>query len=175
MRGPNLLQEVGPETRGGTIPYGYENYSTDPMAISRRATRWVYRQTHTYRLPTVVKLALSYNLYTSESANWLASGEIWRNSNTPLSYATGTEVNYNFTPYMSAALRGGWLIQNDEYTRGQDDFGAAYLGDDPTLRGISLGGGIKRDIAGRTIEFNYAYRNKGRLTADNFFTVKFGF
>ena len=122
-----------------------------------------------------VKLAVSYNLLTSESANWLASAELWRNSNTPLSYATGTEVNINFTPFMSAALRAGWLIQMDEYTRAADDFGAAYLGDDPTWRGLSFGGGLKREIGTKAISFNYAYRNKGRLSADNFFTVSFGF
>ena len=175
MSGPNLLYEVGPETPDGVIPFGYGDFSDDPEAISRREPRWATRQTHTYRLPTIVKLALSYNLITGEKANWLATGEIWRNSNTPLSYATGTELNYNFTPYMSAALRMGWLIQSDEYTQGADDFGYDYLGDDPTWRGFSVGGGLKRDISGRTIAFSYAYRNKGRLSADNFFTFSFGF
>ena len=123
----------------------------------------------------MVKLALSYNIVTSEKANWLASAEIWRNSNTPISYASGTELSYNFTPYMSGALRLGWLIQSDEYTKGADDFGYEYFGADPAMRGISFGGGIMRSIGGRTINFSYAYRNKGRLTADNFFTVTFGF
>ena len=175
MRGPNLLYEVPPENMGGSLPSGYGDYSQDRYATSRRSTRWMYRQTHTYRLPTVVKLALSYNLVTSEKANWMASAELWRNSNTPLSYATGTEVTYNFTPYMSGALRMGWLIQTDEFTQAADDFGYEYLGEDPTWRGISFGGGIMRSIAGKTINFSYAYRNKGRLTADNFFTVSFGF
>jgi len=175
MSGPNLLYEIPPETYGGSIPSGYGDWSVDKTATSRRANRWVSRQTHTYRLPTVVKLALSYNIVTSEKANWLAAGELWRNSNTPLSYATGTELSYNFTPYMSGALRMGWLVQSDEYTESADDFGYEYFGDDPSLRGISFGGGIMRSIAGRTINFSYAYRNKGRLTADNFFTVTFGF
>jgi hypothetical protein len=175
MRGPNLLYEIGPEGPDGLIPTGYVDYTGNPNAISRRATRWAYRQTHTYRLPTVVKLALAYNLYTGTNANWLATGEIWRNSTAPISYATGTELNYNFTPFLSGAVRMGWLIQGDEFTKSADDFGYAYLGDDPTWRGLSFGGGVKRDIAGRQIAFNYAYRNKGRLTADNFFTVTLGF
>ena len=175
MGGPNLLYEVGPEGAGGGIPTGYGDYSTDQNALPRRSTRWVYRQTHTYRLPTVVKIALSYNLITTEKTNWLASGELWRNSNTPLSYATGTELNYNFTPFMSAAARMGWLIQTDEFTTGQDQFGYDYLGDDPTWRGLSFGGGISRTLGGKTLNFSYAYRNKGRLSADNFFTLSFGF
>ena len=175
MAGPNLLYEGGPESMGGNVPSGYVDYSTNPNALPRRENRWAARQTHTYRLPTVVKLALSYNLMTSESANWLVSTELWRNSNTPLSYATGTEVNYNFTPFMSAAFRAGWQIQSDEFTQSADDFGYAYLGDDPTWRGLSFGGGLKREIGGKAITFNYAYRNKGRLSADNFFTVSFGF
>jgi hypothetical protein len=176
MKGPNLLWEVPPESPfSGLIPSGYGDYSTDRYASARRATRWMYRQTHTYRLPTVVKLALSYNLVTNEKANWLATGEIWRTSNTPISYATGTEVSYNFTPYMSGALRMGWLVQTDEFTKSADDFGYEYLGEDPSWRGLSFGGGIMRSIGGKTINFSYAYRNKGRLTADNFFTVSFGF
>lgn len=176
MRGPNLLYEVGPESAGGLIPTGYGDYSTDPYALPRRATRWAYRQTHTYRLPTVVKIALSYNLLTSEKANWLAAAELWRPSNTPLSYATGTELNYNFTPYMSGALRMGWLIQTDEFGDDVDQFGYEYLGsDDGKMRGISFGGGISRTIAGKALNFSYAYRNKGRLSADNFFTISFGF
>lgn len=175
MRGPNLLYEVGPEDGSGLLPYGYQDYTNYVYALPRRSNRWAYRQTHTYRLPTIVKLALSYNLYTGESANWLASAELWRNSSTPISYATGTEMNYNFTPFLSGAIRAGWLIQTDEFTNDTDEFGYSYWGDDPTFRGVSFGGGIKRTFGGRAIDFNYAYRNKGRLTADNFFTVSFGF
>ncbi|MCE5272276.1 hypothetical protein LLH00_13440, partial [bacterium] len=173
--GPNLLYEVGPEDYDDSYPSGYSDYSDLKTSTSRRANRWMYRQTHTYRLPTVLKLALSYNLLTSEKANWLATGEIWRNSNIPLSYATGTELNYNFTQFISGALRLGWLIQTDEYTEDTDAFGYKYWGDDPTLQGLSFGGGMMRKVAGRTISFNYAYRNKGRLSADNFFTVSLGF
>ena len=68
-----------------------------------------------------------------------------------------------------------WLVQTDEFTKEADEFGYKYLGDDPTWRGLSIGGGFTREIAGRTIEFNYAYRNKGRLSADNFFSLTFGF
>ena len=175
MTGPNLYFDVGPETSGGDVPDGYGDYSTDPTAISRRHTRKAQYLTHTYRLPTSVKVALSYNLLTSEKVNWLAAGEIWRNSGIPMSYSIGSEVSYGFTPFTSAALRGGWKIQTDEFTDSQDAFGYEYLGDDPTWRGLSLGGGVKRNWGSRFIEFSYAYRNKGRLSADNFFTVSFGF
>ncbi|HUU28317.1 MAG TPA: PorV/PorQ family protein [archaeon] len=176
MRGPNLIYEVGPESKNGLFPTGYGDFSGDAMAMSRRANRQTMLLTHTYRLPTVVKMAVSYNLYTSKNANWLSSAEIWRNSNIPISYAAGTELNYNFTPFLSGALRTGWMIQTDEFTGSSDDFGYAYLMDDPVLRGLSLGGGLQRVFGGgKFIQFNYAYRNKGRLAADNFFTVTFGF
>ena len=175
MSGPNLLFEIPPENPGGSIPTGYQDYSSSQTALPRRSTRWAYRQTHTYRLPTVVKLALSYNLLTSEKTNWMVTGELWRPSTTPLTYATGTELNYNFTPFMSAALRAGWLIQTDEVTNSTDYYGLDYWGDDPVWRGLSVGGGIKREIAGKALTFSYAYRNKGRLMADNFFTLTFGF
>jgi Type IX secretion system protein PorV len=175
MSGPNMELNVGPETPGGSVPDGYGSYGDDPDAISRRESRRAAYVTHTYHLPTSVKMAVSYNVFTSENANLLVSGEIWRNSSIPISYSTGTEMNYNFTPYLSGSLRTGWKIQTDEYDKDADDFGYTYLGDDPTFRGLSFGGGIKRMWADKSIEFSYAYRNKGRLSADNFFTVTFGF
>lgn len=175
MTGPNLLREVGPEDSDELLPSGYENFSDDPEAISRRNTRQMYYRTNAYRLPTIVKLSLSYNLFTSEKANWLAAGEFWRPSSIPITYAVGTELTYNFNSWYSASLRAGWKIQTDEYSANQDAYGYKYYGDDPTYRGISCGGGFKRMIGGKTLEFSYAYRNKGRLSADNFFTLIFGF
>ncbi len=173
--GPTLLSSVGPQQLNGGFPNGYNDFSSDPYAMSRRQSREVYMRTHTYRLPTTMKIALSYNLYTSEKVNWLASAELWRPSYIPISYATGTELNYSFNPAISAALRMGWQIQTDEYTESKDQFGYDYLGDDPTWRGLSFGGGIQRSFGDKTLRFNYAYKNKGRLTADNFFSLSFGF
>lgn len=175
MRGEKLRISIPPETMGGGIPDAYGDYSTDPYAMVTRSRRRAFRETHTYRLPTVVKIAVAYNLYTSGDLNWLAAGEIWRPSNIPISYVTGTEMSYKFTPFLTGALRFGWQIQTDEYTEGADEMGFAYFGDDPTLRGLSFGGGFKQLFGGRAISFNYAYKNKGRLTADNFFTVSLGF
>ena len=81
---------------------------------------------------------------------------------------------YSFAPYTSAAVRMGWKVQGDEYTQDMDGMGIEYLGDDPTFRGLSLGGGLRRNIAGHLFSFNYAYRNMGRLSANNFFTVTVG-
>ena len=175
MRGPNLIKSVGAEDRGNNLPSGTGDYSTDPYSFVRRNDRVVLYRTHTYRLPTSVKIALAYNLYTSEKANLLASAEIQRPSYIPISYSAGTELSYNFDPAISAFVRGGWLIQTDEVTDGQDQFGYEYFGDDPTARGLSVGGGIQRVFGSRHIRFDYAYRNKGRLSADHFFTVAFGF
>ena len=179
MDGPVLNAPIGAEGRGetgtATVPDGYGDYSTDPEAIMRRTVREGAYRTHTYHLPTVVKLALSYNLYSSANTNLLVTGEFDRNNYMPTSYSAGTELNYNFTSYLSGAARLGWKIQTDEFTQDADNFGVAYNGDDPTFRGLSFGGGIKRNIRSRTLEFNYAYRNKGRLSADNFFSVAFGF
>ncbi|MCE5270842.1 hypothetical protein LLH00_06110 [bacterium] len=118
---------------------------------------------------------LSYSLMTTDKLNWLVCGEIWRNSNIPTSYSTATGLSFSFTPFMYGALRLGLQVQTDEYTKGADDYGYEYLYDAPTLRGLSSGGGQKLDFAGRVVEFGYAYRNKRRLSADNLFTVQFGF
>ncbi|MBN2288979.1 MAG: PorV/PorQ family protein [Candidatus Glassbacteria bacterium] len=175
MDGPNLIYDVGPQGLDGLFPGGYDDYSADKMAISKRAGRQLEVKTNTYRLPTVVKLALAYNIMTTESYNWLSAGEIWRNSNIPISYSVGTEFNYHFTPFLTGALRMGWQVQTDEYTEGEDASGWAYYGENPTFRGLSMGGGFKQTFGDKHITFNYAYRNKGRLSADNFFTISFGF
>jgi hypothetical protein len=171
MNGSNLLIDVAPEGSGS----GYNDFSTDPYAMSRRSTRDGMRLTHAYRLPTVVKIGLSYSLYSSSNVNWLVSGEVWRNSNNPISYTSGTELVYIFNPVVSASFRMGWKVQTDEYTESTDQYGYDYLGDDPTLRGFSIGGGFLRKIGSRAVEFNYAYRNKGRLMADHFYSMGFRF
>lgn len=185
MRGNKMLIAVGPEDMDFNYPTGYGNFSNIPTSnagensipdvFSRRNTRQAYLKTNTYRLPTTVKLALSYNIFTSEKLNWLASAELWRPSYIPISYASGTEVSYNFDMLTTASLRLGFMVQTDEYTENVDQFGYQYYGDDPTLRGLSFGGGIQRMWGNRAIRFNYAYKNKGRLSADNFFTVTLGF
>ena len=175
MSGSNLIEAVGPEDKNGNLPSGYSDYSGDQNAFARRSNREMMWLTNTYRLPTVVKLSLAYSLYTSEKTNWVASGELWRPSYIPLSYSTGTELTYAFDAFTTASLRAGWMIQTDEVTDDTDMTGYAYHGDDPTFRGFSFGGGIQRAWMGKTIRFNYAYRNKGRLSADNFFSVTLGF
>ncbi|HUU28306.1 MAG TPA: PorV/PorQ family protein [archaeon] len=175
MDGSNLRKSVGPEDSGGSFPDGYSDYTKDPYSTSKKGNRILKIETHTYRLPTTVKIALGYNAFTSEKANLLVSGELARPNYIPISYSVGAEFNYNFNHAQSAALRIGWLVQSDEYTNKVDQFSYDYYGDDPTLRGLSLGGGLQRNFLGKVVRFDYAYRNKGRLSADNFFTISFGF
>ncbi|MEA2062282.1 MAG: PorV/PorQ family protein [Gemmatimonadota bacterium] len=185
MSGSNMLYMVGPEDRYGNFPDGYRDPADHTHAVSRKSPRQMTLRTHTYRLPSTVKMALAYNLYTGEKANWLAAAEVWRPAYIPMAYAIGTEVTYNFNPVISGALRMGWQIQTDEisddtdgieYSFSQkDQLDHTYYGDDPTFRGLSFGGGLQRSFGGKFIRFNYAYKNKGRLTADNFFTLTLGF
>ncbi|MBN2290416.1 MAG: hypothetical protein JXQ83_13860 [Candidatus Glassbacteria bacterium] len=67
-----------------------------------------------------------------------------------------------------------WTSQPDEHTESSDDYGYNYWGYDPVWRGFSVGG-VRREVGDKTLTFSYAYRNKGRLIADNFFTLTFGF
>ena len=104
MGGANLTRFIGPEGRNGLFPDGYTDYSTSVYATSKRNDREADLRTHTYRLPTSVKIAVGYNLLTSEKANWMATGEVWRPNNTPISYAAGTEMTYAFNPVISASV-----------------------------------------------------------------------
>ncbi len=175
MNGSRLRRSVGAEDRGGNFPDGYSDYNVVDNYIAQRGSRTLKLNTNTYRLPTSVKIALAYNAYTSEKINLLVSGEMAKPNYIPISYSLGSEFNYNFNHAQSAALRIGWQIQADEYTAKQDDFGYAYYGDNPTLRGLSVGGGLKREFKETAVRFDYAYRNKGRLSSDHFFTVTLGF
>ncbi|MCE5270140.1 PorV/PorQ family protein [bacterium] len=176
MGGPNLIRAVGAEDREGGMPSGYQDFSTDPYSIAERGERYMMLRTHTYRLPSSVKMALSYSLLSSEKVNWLATAEMLRPSYIPLSYAAGTEMNYSYDPFLSFAIRTGWMFQTDEFDDKSDQFGYEYYGnDDGAFRGFSIGGGVQRIFGTRKICFNYAYKNKGRLSADNFFTMSFGF
>jgi hypothetical protein len=175
MDGSNLRKSVGPEDSDGNYPDGYNDYSSDPEGTARRGDRTLKVETHTYRLPTTVKIALGYNVYTGEKTNLLLSGELARPNYIPISYSAGAELNYNFNHAHSAALRVGWLVQTDEYTASTDQFDYNYYGDDPALRGLSVGGGLQRNFLGKIFRFDYAYRNKGRLSADHTFSFALGF
>ena len=134
---------------------------------------------HTDLLDREIKFAftiqnLGTNL-TMRGPNLVEEVEIARPSYIPIAYAAGTELTYNFNQAYSAAGRMGWMIQTDEFTDETDQFGYEYYGDDPLFRGISFGMGFQRNFGGKVLMFDYAYRNKGRLSADNFFSVSLGF
>ena len=177
MGGARLMVPIPAEGTGGQydVPDHTYNENEDAKARKTRSVREGIRRTHTYRLPTNVKIGVSYIPYSSGNASWLISAELWRPSYIPTSYALGSELNLNLNTLYTASLRLGWQIQTDEYNNDLDANALTLHGDDPTMRGFSLGGGIHRMFGDKDIRFDYAYRNKGRLSADNFFSVTFGF
>ena len=177
MGGSRLMVPIPAEGTGGQydVPDHSYNWNEDKRARKTRSVREGIRRTHTYRLPTNVKLGICYAPYSTENTSWLVSAELWRPNYIPTAYALGSELNLNLNTLYTASLRLGWQVQADEFTDAQDYSGYAYQGDDPTWRGFSFGGGIHRMFGDKDIRFDYAYRNKGRLSADNFFSVTFGF
>ena len=157
------------------VPDHTYDWKDDLAARKSRSVREGEYRTHTYRLPTNVKISLAYVPYTSENVNWMVSAEFWRPNYIPTTYALGSELNYNLNDLYTVSLRMGWQIQSDEYTASMDPNNVEYLGDDPTWRGISVGGGIYRTFGEKEIRFDYAYRNNGRLNGNNYFSVNFGF
>ena len=111
-------------------------------------------------------------LASSESASWLVGMDLMQPNNIPVSYALGTEIAGDFSETVNGAIRFGWRIQSDQ---DEDDFGGGLYGDGAGIRGLSFGGGLHRSFSTFNLGFDYAYRNMGHLSANQFFGFKVSF
>ncbi len=123
-------------------------------------------------LPTVFKCGASMVMVNGRSASWLIGVDFKQPNSIPVTYAVGTEVVMNFSPSLNGAIRLGWRIQADQ---DEDDLGSGFYGDGTSARGLSFGGGIERSMSKYDLGFDYAYRNMGYLSANQFFGLKISF
>jgi len=133
-----------------------------------------YRTT-AFGVPNAFKAALSYDLIPKSweaGHSWLVAGEFAQPNNQDATVSLGTEYNVRLGDEGSTTMvsgRGGWYIQQDELDLGNSPDGADIL------RGLSLGGGFTYDFTDFAGTFDYAFRDKGRLGSEHYFSVKVGF
>ncbi|MEA2062622.1 MAG: PorV/PorQ family protein [Gemmatimonadota bacterium] len=137
-----------------------------------RPQRELEYRTQGNNLPTIFKIGLSMVLASTESAKWVMGLDIMQPNSIPVSYALGTEVIANFNERLNGAMRLGWRIQTDQ---DENDIGSGFYGDGTSARGLSFGGGLQHSFDKFNLGFDYAYRNMGYLSANQFFGLKIGF
>ncbi|MBN2287679.1 MAG: PorV/PorQ family protein [Candidatus Glassbacteria bacterium] len=138
-----------------------------------RPQRELEYRTYGYTLPTVFKIGASMVMASSERASWLVGLDLMQPNNVPVSWALGTEVSAIFSEDLTGAFRFGWRVQTDQ---DEDNLGGSDLyGGGTSARGLSFGGGLHRNFSMFNLGFDYAYRNMGHLSANQFFGFKVGF
>jgi hypothetical protein len=132
--------------------------------IARQERKALSRSTR-FKLPTSFHVSLLYCLLSGSQYNWLGAAEFSQNSNMPVSCQVGSELTRKLGARTSAALRTGWEFRGDELD----------LSGTERLRGLSAGGGIAYDFIAFRGSIDYAWRNWGRLTSTQLFSLSLSF
>jgi hypothetical protein len=115
-----------------------------------------------------------------EAGNSLTlAGEFWNPNNQEEVFALGAEFQRDLAlagggtegsegRNATVSLRGGWFFQQDEIDLGDS------ANDSDSLRGLSLGAGLSYDFGMFSAGLDYAYRDLGRITQNNLFSVSVG-
>jgi len=130
-------------------------------------------KTKGFALPTVFKVALAYDLLTSDQSRLTVMGDFNQANNNRAGFAGGTEwaMNKLGGSNFGVALRGSYTYQPaNNITVNQ----ATALNDEESLQGLAFGGGLMYATEGINLGFDYAYKYLGILGATNFFTLSVG-
>ncbi|MCE5270905.1 PorV/PorQ family protein [bacterium] len=158
--GSRLDMEYAPETDEGLAPNPGETSTRSP-----RDMRSGRKSANTFGLPSVLKGSICYTALASDNYSLNLEGGFAQPSSIPVYYSLGGEFLYQWQGKYVLAARTGWRIMGDELDLEGAD----------RLRGLSFGFGFSRTISRMKIGFDYAYRDKGRLSADSFFSLSLGF
>ncbi|MBA3556304.1 MAG: PorV/PorQ family protein, partial [Gemmatimonadales bacterium] len=150
-----------------------------PDNLFPRRDRGGEQQAGSFNLPAVFKTGVSYAVVEEGGNNLTLAGEFWNPNNQEEVFALGAEFRRDLAltgggtegaegRNAAVSLRGGWFFQQDEI--GLSD--SANDGDN--LRGLSFGAGIQYDFGLFDAGIDYAYRDLGRITQNNLFSVSVG-
>ncbi len=167
FRGARLQTVVFPED----IPQEAEQ-AVESINRDRRPPREMEYRTNGASLPTIFKVGVSMVVATGESVSWLLGVDMMQPNNIPVTYAVGSELNARFSDTINGALRVGWRIQTDQ---NEDNLGGSLYGSGISARGLSFGGALERSFGNFDIGFDYAFRNMGYLSTNQFFGLMIGF
>ncbi|MBN2288790.1 MAG: PorV/PorQ family protein [Candidatus Glassbacteria bacterium] len=158
--GSRLAIDYAPENDEGLAPN-----PGDPPDRGPRHPRTGLKNANTFGLPSVLKGSVCYTPVRTDVYSLTVEGGFSQPSTIPVFYTAGGEFLYHWQNKYVLAARMGWRVMKDEIDlEGADRF-----------RGISFGWGLTRTFSKVRVGFDYAYRHKGRLSADNFFSVSLGF
>lgn len=167
-----------------------------PENLFPRRERGAEQQAGSFNLPTVFKTGVSYNVVEEAGNSLTLGGEFWNPNNQEEVFALGAEYTRDLAltgggtegaegRNASISLRGGWYFQQDEFefcdqAEGSDARSAceqAVAGtpdEENDLRGLSFGAGLNYDFGLFSAGLDYAYRDLGRITQNNLFSVSVG-
>lgn len=133
-------------------------------------------QAQAFPLPTTFRVGLVYDVLSTPANRVTLGGEFNEQNNTDPSWGFAGE--YEWDPPegpVSAALRGSYSFQPDNYFSDQEDaaIGSRLAADNRGLDGLALGGGLKYRFADYEAGFDYTYRHFGYLGSVNVFTLGF--
>ena len=161
-----------------------------PDNLFPRRERGAQQQAGSFVLPTIFKTGVSYNVYEEAGNTLTFAGEFWNPNNQAEVFSAGAEYRRDLAlagggtegaegRNASIALRGGWFFQNefDEVScpaGGEEPCVESADDDSDNLRGLSFGAGLQYDFGLFNAGIDYAYRDLGRITQNNLFSVSVG-
>lgn len=109
-------------------------------------------------LPSTVELGLGYRRQIAENNSILFSGNFQNNNSGNDDYHFGLE--YSYSDFV--ALRGGYLMSSNQDA-------------DDQLYTFSMGLGLRTEVSGTNLQFDYAFRDSQYFDGNNLFSLTLGF
>ena len=175
-----VIQNLGSELKhsGSGLDFSAFPGTDDPSDPSANVDPSPARfRAQAFPLPTTFRVALAYDVVSSEQHRVTALGEFNETNNADPSWSVAGEYEFRRDDQpLSAALRLSYSYQPDNYFSSQEE--AAFRGqtsqDDRSLDGLALGGGLKYLFGSRyQARLDYAYRHFGILGDADTFTFTF--
>ncbi len=160
-----------------------------PDNLFPRRDRGAQQQAGSFVLPSIFKTGISYGLLEEAGNSLTVAGEFWNPNNQQEVFSAGAEYRRDLAlagggtegsegRNASISLRGGWFFQNqfDEVSCAAGDEGCITTNDDDSdnMRGLSFGAGLEYDFGLFNAGIDYAYRDLGRISQNNLFSVSLG-
>mgnify|MGYP003332651294 FL=1 len=119
-----------------------------------------------YELPSTIEMGLGYTSKFSDQ-NSITFSSVFQNNNFSADeYKFGAEYNFENTLW----LRGGYDLSESNEDK-------SILAGDQTsyIYGPTFGFGVKQDLGGLNVSFDYAYRSTTFFDSNNIFSLRLGF
>jgi hypothetical protein len=161
-----------------------------PDNLFPRRQRGAEQRTGSFNLPTTFKAGVSYALIEEAGNSLLLAGEFQNPNHQQELVAFGAEYTRDLLlagggtegadeRNASVSLRGGWFLQRQfeescvTFSIEGECIGLSDDGSDDA-RGLSFGAGLQYDFGAFDAGIDYAYRDLGRITQNNLFSISVG-